>query len=295
MLFVPGNRPHLIEKAYSLPSDAIVLDLEDSVPLNEKAAARESVRQNVPKMRSIGVEVYVRINSLSTKFVEEDLRAVVSLELAAIVVPKVQSAQEAQSIAALLKELETNGRTDRTALMFTIESCLGVMNAHQIAKGSDRAKGLIFGAVDYVSDLGVSLTNEVSQLLYARSHVAVAARAARIMAIDSVYPDFKDNDGLTRDTKLARQLGYGGKVVIHPDQIRAVNDVFTPAKVEVRFAERVIEAYREAQRTGYGAVSLDGRMVDDAVHDSALSVVNLVKAIQSIEKEKVDRLRLVRS
>lgn len=114
MLFVPGNRLHLIEKAYFLPSDAIVLDLEDSVPSNEKAVARESVRQHVPKMRSIGVEVYVRINSLSTKFVEEDLRAVVSLELAAIVVPKVQSAQEAQSIAALLKELKrTAVQTER--------------------------------------------------------------------------------------------------------------------------------------------------------------------------------------
>ena len=286
MLFVPGNNWRFIHKACTLPTDAVILDLEDAVPVAEKEAARIFARDAIKMMKSAGINVFVRVNALTTGFTAQDLKAVICKDLDGLMLPKTESKEDIFEAQKLIddikreKELEPGDIT----IIPLIETARGVINAYEIATASKRVIALSFGAVDFTRDMGTTISKEGIELLYARSKIAVAARASGIQAIDTPWIDLADKEGLIRDAKLAHQLGYNGKLLIHPDQIEPVNRVFSPSKEDIDYATKVVKVFEEAKAKGLGATSLEGKMIDFANYHQAKYILSLVEAINKREK-----------
>lgn len=280
MLFVPGNNMRMIHKARALPADAVVLDLEDAVPPMDKETARLFIRDSIADLAGHGVQVFVRLNAAATGLLEADLDWVVQAGLRGLVLPKAEHAQEVrvlnQALASRLAEKQID--PPEVAIVPQIESARGLLHAAEIAAIPGVA-ALAFGALDYAHDMGISLSPDGVELLYPRSHLAVAARAAGVQAIDTPWFDVEDQEGLQREARLARQLGFGGKLLIHPRQIEPVNTLFSPSESEVEAARKVVEVFRQAKARGIGAVSLDGKMVDIASYELAQGVVARAQAI----------------
>ena len=283
LLFVPGVRPDMLQKAPNYPVDALIPDMEDSVPVEEKVRARETVARMLPHLAASGVPVIPRTNSLGTGMLAADAAAVVGPHIAAVTVGKIGSAWEVAQISAVLAHLErAAGQPEgSTRLMPWIETAQGVANAAEICRASPRIAAVCFGADDYTSDMGVPRSTDGVELLYPRSVVAVAARAAGIPAFDTPYTDFRDAEGLRREAALARQMGYRGKFAIHPGQIEAINVAFAPTPEEVEEARRIVDAYEAARALGHGATSLDGRMIDAPVVQRARNVLALAESSRS--------------
>ncbi|MBI4506014.1 MAG: CoA ester lyase [Chloroflexi bacterium] len=279
-LYVPGNRERMLARAPTVGADALVLDLEDSVPPAQKAATRELVAAAIPRLAAQGQRVYVRVNALATGLAEDDLAAVVVPGLEGIALPKVQSPAEVARVAQALDRLEglqgiALGSLQVRALIETPE---GLLNARAIA-GAPRLTAISLGAEDFLSVLGVSRSRTAVELLYARSHIVVAAHAAGVDPIDSVYVDLDDDAGLLEDTRLARQLGFKARSAIHPRQVAPIQAVFTPSAEEVAWARRVLEAYREAEALGYASVAVDGKMIDIPIVERAQRLLSGAEAI----------------
>jgi citrate lyase subunit beta/citryl-CoA lyase len=278
---VPGNRENMIEKARDLPADAIVLDLEDSVPVAEKANARAMARDAIAGQVLAGQRVFVRINSLASGLLEQDLEAVVIPGLAGINLPKPGSADDMRKVDAIIDRLETERDIEKGHVRLTpwVETARGLINAFEIASASPRIVGIIFGAEDFTLDTGMQRTEAGDELLYPRTMVVIAARAAEVIAIDTPYNDFRDEDGLIRETTLARQLGFQGKYVIHPSQIEPVNQAFRPSPEEVAEARRVVEAFDEAEAQGFASTSVDGKMIDTPIASRARRLLTVAESI----------------
>ncbi|MBO8183570.1 MAG: CoA ester lyase [Archaeoglobus sp.] len=290
ILFVPGNNMRMITKACTLPADAVALDLEDAVPLSEKETARIFIKDSIKMVKNSGTTVIVRVNGWSTGLLEEDLEAVVCEGLDCIMLPKAESKEDVTQLDLLLTKLERERNLEPNCLGIipTIETAEGVINAWEIATASQRNIAITFGAVDYTRDLGVSPSKEGIEIFYPRAYVCVVARAAKISAIDTVFTDLIDRKGLEEDCKLAKQLGYSGKNVIHPTQIEFVNKIFTPSQEEVKWAKKVVPAFEAASRKGLGAISVDGKMVDLPVYEQAKNILALIEAIKEIKSKKGD-------
>jgi citrate lyase subunit beta/citryl-CoA lyase len=215
--------------------------------------------------------VFVRVNSLATGLTSRDLSVSVCEGLHGIVLPKSESSKEILEAQTLLDgiEKEEGLRNQSLAIVPLVETAKGVLGAGEISTSSKRVVAISFGAVDFTRDLGVSLSPEGAELAYPRSYMALAARAAGIRAIDTVFIDVKNSEGLVNDSKRARQLGFQGKLLIHPNQIGPVNAVFSPTEHEVEYCKRLAQAFKEAQSRGAGAISLDGKMVDYASYRQA--------------------------
>lgn len=286
LLFVPGNRQRMIERARALAADVVILDLEDSVPPAEKEAARVLIHDTLPSMSAVGRLVYVRPNAIISPYLQQDLEAVVGPGLDGLCLPKVESAEEIKGLEGLLGRLEReHGLKEGTlGLIPCLESARGILGGHEIAMASPRVVGLGFGAEDFTADLGVPRSKEGTELFFARSSLVLSARAAEVLALDSVYSDYQDEEGLLREAGLGRQLGFGGKFLIHPNQIEPVNRVFSPAAEEVAYARRVVEAFEAAQAQGSAATSLEGRMIDTAVAARARKLLDFAAAIEAKEK-----------
>lgn len=262
-LFVPGNIERRMNKMKQLHADVIVMDLEDSVPIAEKGNARQAASRALmePGSRTL----YVRVNDAASGWLADDLFAIVQPQLKGIMLPKVSRSIEIIQADQMLTQLEQNhgiavGSIDVVPLIETAE---GVYRAFELASCCSRVRRLAFGSVDYTLDLNVELSDEGLELLYPRSQLVVHSRAAGIEApIDAAYMHIKDESGLRRDTRLAKQLGFQGKLIIHPDQIHAVNDVFTPSLKEIEVAQEVIAAYRLSESEGRAAIQVNGKMVD---------------------------------
>jgi citrate lyase subunit beta/citryl-CoA lyase len=270
LIFVPGNSTRFIEKAKTLAADIICFDLEDSVPENEKDAARRIVAETLIARRQeySGGHVYVRTNSPGSGLVNDDLKAVLQKGIDGIVVPKVNDAYEVFEIKKHIVMLEKERKTDKIALMPSIETARGVVNAYLIASADERIKALIFGLFDFLYDMRLDYDeHDPLGYSYVRAKIPVDARAAGILAIDAIWQKIDDIDGLIKDATMARRLGYSGKSIIHPTQIEPVHKVFRPSKNEVEWAKKVVQALGEAMKkgTGRGAVRLEGKMID-AVH-----------------------------
>jgi citrate lyase subunit beta/citryl-CoA lyase len=272
LLFVPGNNQRFIDKARALNADIVCLDLEDSVPSNEKVNARVLVKNALND--EFESYVYVRVNSFDSNLIYDDIKAVISDRLSGIVIPKVNTADEVKQISAWLDGLED---TRRIELIPSIESAKGVVNAYSIASASDRVIALVFGVFDFLHDLGLEYRPESIAYSYARAKIPVDARAAGVDAIDAIWQSVDDIDGLVRDAMVAKELGYKGKSIIHPKQIDPVHNVFLPSKEEVEWARKVIDALDEAMRVGRGAVRVDGRMVDAVHYKRAKAILGAVK------------------
>jgi citrate lyase subunit beta/citryl-CoA lyase len=288
LVFVPGIRENMIEKARGFDADVIVLDLEDSVPPAEKEQARPIVRTAIPALVALGHTVHVRVNPVGSGLTRDDLAAVVCPELSGVCLPKVESAQDIRDVDVLIREqeLERGVKPGSLALIPTIESARGVLRCEEICRASTRLTAITLGADDYTADLGVHRTREGRELDYARQVMAVCARAADILALDTPFADFRDEEGLLRESEWVRSLGFRGKYLIHPGQIGPVNRVFRPSEEEVDYARRVVEAFEEAVARGHAAVQVDGRMVDTPVAKRARALIELAEAIEARERSR---------
>jgi citrate lyase subunit beta / citryl-CoA lyase len=278
-LYVPANREKFLEKAIGLPSDAFIFDLEDSVPPAEKANARAGVRAYAPKIAA--GRVWVRVNGLETGFAADDLDAVVGVAgLAGFFLPKVETADEVGRWDAMIGALEGERGMAAGALklVISIESALGVLNAYAMATAAARVVSLTFGGAqdgDLNTDLGCTWSIDGPEMLHARSHALLAARAARFDSpLDGVFADVRDAEGFERDTALSRRLGYRGRKLIHPAQIEPCNRLYRPSAAELDYYARVLEAFDKAVAQGSAATTVDGRMIDLAMANAARRVLD---------------------
>lgn len=283
MLYLPGNNPGMLRDAHIYGADSIMIDLEDSVSILEKDAARTLTYYALTTIDYGETEVLVRVNGLNTPYGRDDYEAIVRARPNAIRMPKTETAQDVIEADQLITEIEEAAgiETGSIKLFVAIESAKGVLNAAQIATASKRIIGIAIGAEDFVADLKTTRSLEGIELLTARSMILFAARAAGIDAVDTVFSDVNDEEGFKNEIRLIKQLGFDGKSVINPRQIEHVHQIFRPTKEEVEKATRIIEASREAQAKGLGVISLNGRMIDKPIVDRALRVLSIEEAIRS--------------
>jgi len=270
-MFVPGHIEKMIDKANSLPVDALMLDIEDGVLPPSKALARQCIAAALARPRS-GPQRYVRINAMDHPEVAADLDAIVRPGCDGLVVPKVETARQIRDLSARLNQLEqARGMNQPIRLVVAIESASGLLRAADIAVASTRVTALILGAEDFAKDIGLPIRREAEahELVYARSMLVVAAAAGRVQAIDQVWPDIHDEEGLRKDASQARRLGFSGKSLIHPAQIAAVNEAFSPTVDDLDFANKVVAAFKDAEARGLGAVALGGQLLDKPIVDRA--------------------------
>jgi citrate lyase subunit beta / citryl-CoA lyase len=289
LLFIPGNNKRFLEKSRLLYPDILCFDLEDSVPISEKTIAREMITQSLSNnnhsLNRININInnkidnannkhkelpqlFVRINSFESGLYEQDLESVICESLDGIVIPKVNSDSELEKITEIIETLEKKRNLQKTTkLIPSIESSQGVVNSYPIAKYNSRICSLLFGVFDYLYDMKLDYENEGLEFSYARAKIPVDARAAGIPALDSIWQQVDDLDGLQRDAKTAKKLGYAGKSIIHPKHIAPVHNVFVPSQNEIEWAKKVISTLNEIQQHGdkRGAFKVDGKMID-AVH-----------------------------
>jgi citrate lyase subunit beta/citryl-CoA lyase len=278
LLFVPGNRPDMLEKALGLSPDAIVPDLEDSVPPAEKSNARDIVASFLPRLSRAGVAVIPRVNPASTGLLEDDLAALVGPDVYGITVGKIGDAAQLEHIAGQVEGLEAAAGLEQSsiALVPWIETAGAVVNAYQICAASPRVVAVAFGAEDFTNDMEIERTEDAAEIVYPRQVVGVAARAAGVLALDTPYVAFRNAEGLKRDAAVARGFGFRGKFAIHPSQIGPINEAFAPTEAEIEYARRVVSAFEEASETGSGSTSLDGKMIDIPVVRRARGLLELV-------------------
>ncbi|MBQ3552205.1 MAG: citrate (pro-3S)-lyase subunit beta [Clostridia bacterium] len=271
MLFVPGNNPGMIRDAHIYGSDSIMFDLEDSVSINEKDAARYLVYKALTSLKYGKKELVVRINALDTRLGIDDLEAMVRAQPHVIRLPKTETAKDVidceREIARI--EAEIGLPVGTTKMMAAIESAQGVLNAYEIAKSSSRLIGIALGAEDYVTDLKTTRSPEGVELLFARSMIVNAARAAGIAALDTVYSDVNNEAGFRAEAELIKKLGFDGKSVINPRQIQPLHDIFNPTEKDIAKAKAIMAAIAEAEARGSGVASLNGKMIDKPIVERA--------------------------
>lgn len=275
LIFVPGNRRDMLEKAVSFPADILVPDMEDSVPIGEKDAARDVVADMLPVLDQAGQRSVVRINALDTGLLEEDMRAAATPHTYGINVGKVETPWDVHEVDKILTALEVKKGLElgKIRLVLFIESAMAVINAYSICSASPRVVAVAFGAEDFTVDMGTERTEEGSEVLMPRAMVAIAARAANVVPLDMVYTNFRDEVGLRRDIQLGKSLGYKGKFAIHPSQVQPINEMYSPLPEEIEYAKRVVAAFEEAESQGKGATSLDGKMIDVPIVKRARSLL----------------------
>lgn len=283
MLFAPGNHPRKVEKVFGVGADAVILDLEDAVAIDEKVAARQAVLEALKKPRPC--KGYVRVNALDTPFCYGDLLAVVGRWLDGVVLPKAESAAHVLTVDWLLTQLERErdlpaGGID---LIPIIETGRGVAAVKEIAGSGPRVKRLAFGAADYTRDIGMRWTLEESELAPTRAAIVLASRVAGIESpIDTPFLHVgKHRDSLHRTTELARDIGFQGKLCIHPEQIDPVNQVFTPTEKEIAGARKIVEAFAAAEAGGSASIQVDGQFVDYPIVEKAKRTLEMARQISS--------------
>lgn len=260
LLFVPGNSEKLIAKGEIVDADVIIYDLEDAVSLEDKKAARETVQQALANSKK---SVFVRVNSIDTSYFADDVRAVVQTEagsLKGIMLPKANRSVDVHTLDSMLNELDAS---DSVEIVPLLETAIGVHHAYEIAGSSNRVKRMAFGSVDFGLDIQATLTKEGTELLFARSQIVIASRAQNLQQpIDTVYIDFKDTEGLIEETRMAKGLGFGSKLAIHPAQLQGINDTFSPSEEEIKEANRIMSIVNEQ---GSSVFQIDGKMVDEPI------------------------------
>ena len=292
-MFVPGNNPGMMADAHIYGPDSIMLDLEDSVTMAEKDAARLLVYNALKTIDYGDTEMVVRINPLNTPYGKKDVEAVVKAGVDVIRMPKTETADEVREVEAEILKWETElGCVGRTKIMAAIESALGIVNAYPIATASKRMMGIALGAEDYCANLKTQRTqgdnpNFGIELLLARQTIVVAARAAGIDALDTVYSNLNDMDTFRREVELIKALGFDGKSIINPRQIEIINEVFAPKQKDIEKALKILAAIKEAEAKGSGVIAVNGKMVDKPVVIRAQHTIDLAIASGVLKKEDV--------
>jgi len=296
MLFVPANSWRMIITAGTEGGDAVILDLEDGCPLAEKETARVFARDSIPMLKEKGLDVFVRINSFETGFTEEDIRYVGVKGLDGVMLPKTESKEDIQKLDQLLREEEEKKGLDlnKIDILPLVETPKGIFAVSGIIAGSQRVIGVSFGAGDYSREIGAgmgvtSLSPEEYFLMasHPRSCIALAARAAGVLAIDAPFFGLViDIEGVIKETQKVKLMGFTGKLLVHPRHVDPVNQAFAPTKEEVDFAKKVVNAYEEAKAKGLGATTIGGRMIDYGSYRRAVNLISTAERIGEREKRK---------
>lgn len=288
MMFVPGNNPSMIKDAYIYGSDSIMFDLEDSVAITEKDAARFLVYQALTSLKYGNKEIVVRINDLTNGLGIKDLEAIVRAGANIIRLPKTDCAQDVIDCEQEIERIEKEAGipVGTTGMMAAIESANGVLNAKEIAHASKRLIGIALGAEDYVTDLKTTRSDGI-ELLFARSMILNAARSAGIDALDTVYSDVDNEEGFIAEATLIKKLGFDGKSVINPRQIEPLHKVFMPSEQDLIKARAIMDAIAEANAKGSGVASLNGKMIDRPVVLRAQRMLDLADISSAAELEEV--------
>lgn len=285
LFFVPGNRPEWMDKAPKYGADALLIDLEDSVPLTEKAVARKHVRAGVERLCERGVPVMVRVNGIDTGLTAEDIEAIVAPGLVAIVVPKLEFAEQVRKIDAWIELFEQKAYMPKNSveIIEIPETARGIMNAFELATACPRV-GAITGVIgsrsgDITKAIGYQWTPSELESLYVSSHILLAARAAGMQyPLTSASLEVKNLDVVRSQLKWARQLGYRGCMVIHPSAVPIANEIFSPSMEEIEWNKGVLKAMAEAEAEGRAAVTYDGMMIDYAHVRNALELIHQAEA-----------------
>lgn len=289
MMFVPGSNPSMIKEAYIYGADSIMFDLEDAVAITEKDSARFLVYNALKTVDYGSTELVIRINGLDTPFGKDDIEAAVRAGVDVIRLPKTERKEDILAVEEVIEAVERKiGREiGSTKMMAAIESPIGVINAYEIASSSKRLIAIALGAEDYVTNMKTKRYANGLELLGARTQIIIAARAAGIYAIDTVYTEVDNEEGFKNEVELIKQLGFDGKSVINPRQIPLVNQVYTPSPDEIKKSLNVIRAAKEAEERGLGVISLNGKMIDKPIVDRAERVLQLATAV-GLYKEEVE-------
>lgn len=277
LLYVPGNNLKMVTKVPEIPTDVVVLDIEDAVPPAEKDAARKLTREHLVSAGSAGAPVYVRINNWRTEWTEDDLEAVVWPGLHGVVLPKTASAGHVKLTAWKLTQLERarNLEVGSVKISPIIETAEGVVHAAEICHASDRIDSIEFGAVDYCLSMRVKYTNESKEQYFARSYVAICARAAGVPAIDAPFAAYKDIEAFKKNTLDGVNMGYEGRMIIHPSQVEVANTLYAPDPEEVKWSKDVVKVFEEeGLAKGKASVPFNGNMVDTPVYLRAKDVLD---------------------
>jgi len=266
-LYLPGNNPNMLLRGHLFNPDGVILDLEDAVAMSEKDSARILVRDVLKRGDFGSCEVTVRINAMDTEFWRKDIETVVPCGIDGIRIPKVEDPKDIAIMDEALSHIESKAkiRVGKTLIFCLLETALGIWRAYDIAKASKRVAAICPGGEDLRADLKTTRSPNSEELIGPRRMVVLAAHAAGVDALDTVFTDITDDAGLRRETEWVKQLGYQGKSVIHPNQIPIIHDVFTPTAKEIEQAKKIVEAAAEAAARGLGAVQVDGKMVDKPV------------------------------
>ncbi len=287
-LFVPGNQPERVDKAVRTAADALIIDLEDAVPLAEKANARIKARDKL--IQHPNRLIFVRVNSFESGFLQEDLDCVAAVNsLDGIILPKVEGKDHIRKIDDILNDLEHSQGLARGSVILIplIESARAIECLFEIASekvNASRLYTVAFGAADFARDLGIELTKEGGELSYARSRIPIACRAAGLdPPLDTPFMlDLKDLKALEADAKRAKQAGFQGKLCVHPSQIEPVNEVFSPSDEEISFAKLVVQAFDEAKSKGKGAIQVKNKMIDYPVAEHFRKILKMASFLGKI-------------
>jgi citrate lyase subunit beta/citryl-CoA lyase len=273
LFFAPGNRRDLLSKFPRVSADNFVIDLEDGTPPDQKGAARASLIENVQLIRqnSLSGRLWVRVNTIGSQQAEEDLAVALRAEIDGVVLPKLE---EASVFDWLEAQIHRARRSAPVEVVGGLESILGVLNARDCCKASRRLKAVYFGAEDLAAEAMLERTRESEEVLYARQHVVLAARAAGIAPIDQAVVDVHDDELFERDSLQARRFGYEGKICLNPRQATLAQKLFTPGATAVDRARRLLVAYEEGVAQGRGTIMFEGGMVDQPMVTRARAVLS---------------------
>ncbi len=280
VLYMPGANERALEKAKTIPADALILDLEDAVAPDAKADARARVCAAAASGDYGHKEVTIRANGLDTPWHADDLRAIAEAGPAAVVVPKINSAAD---VAAVEKALEAGGAPDHTRIWAMLETPIAILHAEEIATSSDRLAVLVLGTNDLAKELQAEHVPGRAPLIFGLSQCLLAARMAGKVILDGVYNDIKDPDGFLAECVQGRQLGFDGKTLIHPSQVEPCNDTFAPSDEELTRSRGLILAFEEAQAEGKGVATYEGRMIENMHVDNARRAIAMAEAIADLD------------
>ena len=280
LLYMPGDDRRKIEKATTLGVDCICMDMEDGVAVTRKAEARAVIAQAMKELDFGKSERCIRINSIGSGIEKYDLAAALATNPDSIIVPKIETPEQMAWVSEHIEtyELSSNINIGSIRLLIGVETAKGILNLKEIAEAAKRLEAIIFGAEDYAASVGATRTKEATEVFYARSAVVTACAANDLQAIDMVYIDFRDMEGLRIEAEQGARLGFSGKQIIHPNQVVPVQEAFTPSDEAIAYAQRVVQTFMTSQKEGKGAYALDGKMIDMPLLKNAQKVLDRAKA-----------------
>jgi citrate lyase beta subunit len=281
---MPGDDRRKIEKSTTIGVDSICMDMEDGTAVSRKVEARAVIAKAMKELDFGNSERCIRINSIGSGFEKDDLAAALAAQPDSIVVPKIETAQQIKWVSDQIESYELSNKLNLGSirLLIGLETAKGILNLREIAEADKRLEAMIFGAEDYGASVGATRTKEGTEVLYARSAVVTACAANDLQAIDMVYIDFKDTEGLRAEAQQGAGFGFSGKQVIHPNQVPVTQEAFTPSDEAIAYAKRVVESLEASQKEGKGAYALDGKMIDMPLLKNAQKVLGRAKAAGKI-------------